>query len=223
MTQKARPHTRSRHFPAPPRARPPLPPHSPPEEDAALTQIRKDRGYTFTDTITISPEKLPNYEAKLKIFFEEHLHTDEEIRYILEGSGFFDVRDKEDRWIRIAMDGGDMIVLPAGMYHRFTLDESNYLKAMRLFVGEPVWTPYNRRDAGTDAMVSGVAAWWRAPAAPHTTLTPTRSAPPLAGRPGPVRRSVRQGLHQRRRMSGCLVHTRPCDERQTRARRVLSA
>ena len=62
------------------------------------------------------------------------------------------MRDVDDRWIRISMEAGDMIVLPAGMYHRFTLDETNYLKAMRLFVGDPVWTPYNRDAEGVDAM-----------------------------------------------------------------------
>ncbi|KAL5210047.1 hypothetical protein ABZP36_005670 [Zizania latifolia] len=114
------------------------------ENDENLKKIREARGYSYMDICDVCPEKLPNYEAKLKNFFEEHLHTDEEIRYSLEGSGYFDVRDQNDQWIRVAVKKGGMIVLPAGMYHRFTLDSENYIKAMRLFVGEPVWTPYNR-------------------------------------------------------------------------------
>ncbi|MED6119877.1 hypothetical protein PIB30_015828 [Stylosanthes scabra] len=105
------------------------------QTDPELKKIREERGYTYM---------LPNYEAKIKSFFEEHLHTDEEIRFCAAGSGYFDVRDRNDAWIRVWVKKGGMIILPAGIYHRFTLDESNYIKALRFFVGEPVWTPYNR-------------------------------------------------------------------------------
>ena len=43
-----------------------------------------------------------------------HIHDDEEIRFFLEGSGYFDVRnglDAKEPWIRIHGKPGDLIVL----------------------------------------------------------------------------------------------------------------
>jgi len=135
--------------------------HLPPGEAASeerLTALRAARGYSFEDTLRLSRASLGEaYDAKLGIFFTEHIHSDEEVRYVLEGGGYFDVRcDCEGQalppgvppgsWVRVATRAGDLIILPAGMYHRFTLDAGEAVVARRLFVGEPVWTPINRGE-----------------------------------------------------------------------------
>jgi len=63
------------------------------KEDGSLEKIRKDRGYTYEDEIECSSEKLPNFDMMVKKFASEHLHTDEEIRFIVDGKGYFDVRE----------------------------------------------------------------------------------------------------------------------------------
>ncbi|TPX56853.1 acireductone dioxygenase [Spizellomyces sp. 'palustris'] len=98
-----------------------------------MDEICTERAYKHRDEITISKELLPNYEHLISMFFTEHMHPDEEIRFVVEGSGFFDVRSPNDVWIRIKAAPSDLIVLPAGLYHRFTLDASNYIKCVRVF------------------------------------------------------------------------------------------
>ncbi|KAH7924184.1 Acireductone dioxygenase [Leucogyrophana mollusca] len=112
----------------------------------AVDAVATQRNYKNRDVIVITKESLGDeYETKIKNFYKEHMHEDEEIRYILEGSGFFDVREHAtESWIRCHMSAGDLMVLPAGIYHRFTLDEKNRVRTMRLFKDEPKWIAYNR-------------------------------------------------------------------------------
>jgi len=70
-----------------------------------VNQLASERGYKNRDEITVSPEKMGDvYEAKVKSFFDEHLHEDEEIRYIRDGAGYFDVRSQGDEWIRVRLE-----------------------------------------------------------------------------------------------------------------------
>lgn len=121
------------------------------EKNQFLNKIKAVRGYNYEEVLTVTPGKLPNFEENTKKFFMEHLHDHEEIRFILDGVGYEDVRDFDGQWIRIEIKKGDLIVLPPGMYHRFTLDENLYLKALLLYQGTPTRIQFEK-NPGTDDM-----------------------------------------------------------------------
>ncbi|KAH8083296.1 Acireductone dioxygenase ARD family [Cristinia sonorae] len=124
--------------------------HIPVEEDREwereIDDIAQRRDYKNRDVKESSRAILgDDWEAGVKMVYEEHMHEDEEIRFVLEGSGFFDVREHPtDNWVRIHVSKGDLLVVPAGIYHRFSLDINERIKVMRLSKDEPKWIAHYR-------------------------------------------------------------------------------
>lgn len=110
---------------------------------APLEAFMRAQGYRTRDEIQLSPAT-PNLAAIEAKFDREHLHNDDEVRYVLEGEGIFDIRSKDDRWMRVIVQVGDLISVPKDRHHRFLLTERKQIRCARLFVDESGWTPHYR-------------------------------------------------------------------------------
>ncbi len=118
-----------------------------PLEEAAwqpvLDRLKAVRGYVEQDEVSLSPET-PGLDELLAKFDGEHLHTDDEARFVLEGEGVFDIRSRDDRWMRVVVEPGDLIVVPRDRYHRFELTESRAIRCIRLFTDPAGWVAHYR-------------------------------------------------------------------------------
>jgi 1,2-dihydroxy-3-keto-5-methylthiopentene dioxygenase len=107
--------------------------------DMLLQDIRDKQDYQYADIIVVT-DFIPT-------FYDEHSHDDTTVRYILDGSGYFDLRDVNDEWVRMYVTAGDFLEWPKGIEHRFTVtSDESYIQAMRLYKGSstPDWSAIPR-------------------------------------------------------------------------------
>jgi 1,2-dihydroxy-3-keto-5-methylthiopentene dioxygenase len=116
------------------------------DRTAIVETIKAEHGYVDHDVVELSPST-PNLEAICAKFDREHYHTEDEVRFVLEGAGVFDVRDDANEWIRIEVSEGDIILIPAHKYHRFYLTDRQHIRCMRLFVNHEGWSPMYRAES----------------------------------------------------------------------------
>ena len=109
----------------------------------AIEKIKREHGYVDLDFVALLPDT-PNLETICAKFDKEHFHTEDEVRFVVEGEGIFDVRDAGDRWIRIEVSEGDILLIPARTHHRFMLTDAKRIRCMRLFVNNDGWAPLYR-------------------------------------------------------------------------------
>jgi 1,2-dihydroxy-3-keto-5-methylthiopentene dioxygenase len=110
---------------------------------APLDALSRERGYVKEDIVALSPDT-PNLDAICQKFIGEHFHTEDEVRFVLEGEGIFDIRSGDDRYMRITVERGDLIVVPGRRHHRFMLTEKKHIRCVRLFEDEAGWVAHYR-------------------------------------------------------------------------------
>ena len=111
--------------------------------DTEIERIKRERGYVDQDEVALSCET-PNLDAICAKFDKEHYHTLDEVRFVVDGEGIFDVRDTNDQWVRIEVGAGDLIIIPANKYHRFYLTAAKTIRCVRLFLNNEGWAPLYR-------------------------------------------------------------------------------
>lgn len=108
--------------------------------DALKTDIEnlsQQRGYVKWDVIALSDAN-PNLEEMLKKFEQVHTHTEDEVRAITAGSGVFIIKGT-DGYFDVRLTPGDVISVPEGNPHFFTLTEERKVVAIRLFIDPAGW------------------------------------------------------------------------------------
>lgn len=105
-------------------------------------------GYVTADVLNVFPDT-PGLEAMLNRFNAEHWHSEDEVRFIIEGRGVFHIHPAGEPVMAVEVGPGDVIRVPAGTHHWFDLCADRRIRAIRLFRDPAGWAP-NYTQSGVD-------------------------------------------------------------------------
>jgi len=109
-----------------------------------IEELKRRGGYRTADVIDVH-SATPGLDAMLARFDKEHTHSEDEVRFILAGRGIFFLRLTEngrDNVVSIEVHPGDLLRVPSGTTHWFTLCADRRIRAIRWFQDTTGWTPH---------------------------------------------------------------------------------
>lgn len=112
-----------------------------------IEEMKRKGGYVTADVIDVYPAT-PNLHAMLAKFDKEHTHSEDEVRFILAGRGIFFLNIK-GKVASVEVGPGDLLRVPKGTTHWFTLCEDRRIRAIRWFQDTTGWTP-EYTESGVD-------------------------------------------------------------------------
>jgi 1,2-dihydroxy-3-keto-5-methylthiopentene dioxygenase len=102
-----------------------------------VRRLMAERGLQSVDVLGMVPDH-PQREAMRAKFLEEHTHSEDEVRFFVEGQGLFSIH-KAGRVFFVLCEKGDLISVPDGTPHWFDMGPRPSFTAIRLFTNKEGW------------------------------------------------------------------------------------
>ncbi len=106
-----------------------------------LEPYMQQNGYKVADVVNIH-SGTENYPAIREKFLAEHIHTEDEVRYFIDGEGVFWFHLENGEIFNVLCQKGDLISVPAGVKHWFDAGEKPFVKVIRIFIDKSGWVPH---------------------------------------------------------------------------------
>ncbi len=104
---------------------------------SSIDRLIDECGYQAVDVIRLERGN-PNAAELRKKFLDEHRHSEDEVRFFVEGKGAFYLH-AGDRVYQTVCVRGDLISVPAGTTHWFDMGPDPEFTAIRLFITPEGW------------------------------------------------------------------------------------
>lgn len=102
-----------------------------------IDRLKAEGGYVTVDAISLRPDH-PDRVALRQKFLAEHTHSEDEVRFFVEGQGLFSLH-LGDRVFALLCTQNDLISVPAGTRHWFDMGSQPLFTALRFFNNPEGW------------------------------------------------------------------------------------
>jgi len=102
-----------------------------------VERLKKEGGYAVADVVRLA-RGTPNTALMREKFLSEHTHSEDEVRFFVEGSGAFYLR-LGGKVHQVICERDDLLSVPAGTRHWFDMGPDPFFCAIRLFTDQEGW------------------------------------------------------------------------------------
>jgi 1,2-dihydroxy-3-keto-5-methylthiopentene dioxygenase len=106
--------------------------------DSRFEEQKKAYGYQSRDLIVLHSD-IEGLDTLLAKFDKTHTHDDDEVRYIVDGAGYFGFIYPDKSQVMLKVEAEEYIRVPANSEHWFVLDTDKRIKAVRYFTSQEGW------------------------------------------------------------------------------------